>query len=71
LNMVGWLIPPTNKTELGKAKRTEFIQELFGSEKHFSCSQELVDILQYISSSNWEDTAMKVMDALARSDVTL
>ncbi|OAX41305.1 hypothetical protein K503DRAFT_516440 [Rhizopogon vinicolor AM-OR11-026] len=69
LNIVGWLIPPTHKTEQGKAKRTEFIQELFGSDRHFSCSQELVDILQYISSSHWEDTAMKIMDALARSDI--
>ncbi|KAG1756292.1 uncharacterized protein EDB91DRAFT_1192061 [Suillus paluster] len=70
LTIVGWLIPPTYETEQGKAKRTEFINELFGSEKHFSCSQELVGILQYISSSHWEDTTMKVIDALARSDIT-
>lgn len=69
--MVGWLIPATHKTEQGKLKRTEFIQELFGSDSQFSCSQELVDILQYISSSRWEDTAMKIIDALARSDITL
>ncbi|KAG1891502.1 hypothetical protein F4604DRAFT_419051 [Suillus subluteus] len=70
LDIVGWLIPITNKTEKGTAKRTEFINNLFGSEKHFSCSQELVDILQYISSSHWEDTVMNIMDALARSDIT-
>ncbi|KAG1754268.1 hypothetical protein EDB19DRAFT_1665522 [Suillus lakei] len=67
---VGWLIPATHKTEQGKAKRMEFINDLFGSEKHFSCSHELVSILQYISSTHWEDTVMKVMDALARSDIT-
>ncbi|KAG0705163.1 hypothetical protein DFH29DRAFT_302869 [Suillus ampliporus] len=70
LNIVGWLIPPTHKTEQGKVKRTEFINDLFGSETHFSCSHELVGILQYISSSRWEDTSMKVMDVLARSDIT-
>lgn len=71
LDIVGWLIPIANKTEIGTAKRTEFINDLFGSQKHFSCSAELVNILQYISSSHWEDTVMKIMDALARNDITL
>ncbi|KAG1800848.1 uncharacterized protein HD556DRAFT_964196 [Suillus plorans] len=70
LDIVGWLIPITNQTEKGTVKRTEFINNLFGSEKHFSCSSELVNTLQYISSSHWEDTVMKIMDTLARSDIT-
>lgn len=70
LDIVGWLIPRTNQTEKGATKRTEFIKSLFGSEKHFSCSSELVDILQYISSSHWEDTVMKILDTLAESDIT-
>ncbi|KAG2146912.1 uncharacterized protein EDB93DRAFT_455734 [Suillus bovinus] len=69
LDIVGWLIPITNQTEKGTVKRTEFINDLFGSKKHFSCSSELVNLLQYISSSHWEDTVMKIMDALARSDI--
>lgn len=71
LDIVGWLIPITNQTEKGTVKRTEFINNLFGSDKHFSCSSELVNTLQYISSSHWEDTVMKIMDTLARSDITL
>ncbi|KAG1790595.1 hypothetical protein EV424DRAFT_920453 [Suillus variegatus] len=70
LDIVGWLIPITNQTEKGTVKRTEFINNLFGSDKHFSCSSELVNTLQYISSSHWEDTVMKIMDTLARSDIT-
>ncbi|KAG1788617.1 uncharacterized protein HD556DRAFT_1496519 [Suillus plorans] len=70
LDLVG-LLMPSNKTEEGKEKRTTFIKELFGSMKHFSCSFTLVDsILQSIEGSCWEDTSMKVMDALARSDIT-
>jgi hypothetical protein len=70
MNIVGCLIPLTHKTEEGRAKRTQFITELFGSEKRFSCSHKLVCILHSISSQYWEDTTMKVMDALARSDDT-
>ncbi|KAG2031386.1 hypothetical protein BDR03DRAFT_986444 [Suillus americanus] len=70
LYVVGWLIPMSDNTEKGTAKRTEFINDLFGSEKYFSCSPELVNILQYISSSYWEDTVMKIMDALAKNDIT-
>lgn len=65
LYVVGWLIPMLT------AKWTKFINDLFGSNKIFTCSSELVNILQCITSSCWESTVMKIMDALAYSNITL
>ncbi|KAH7916007.1 hypothetical protein BJ138DRAFT_763770 [Hygrophoropsis aurantiaca] len=69
LTLVAWLLPSI-KQNSGKAKRTHFIQEVFGSSKWFLCSSEIIQILQNVSTSAWEHTAAKIIDALARSDIT-
>ncbi|KAH7930861.1 hypothetical protein BV22DRAFT_1115973 [Leucogyrophana mollusca] len=70
LTLVAWLLPSTKQTTSGRAKRTQFVNEVFGSPKVFKCSAEIVEILENVSTSAWEYTAAKVTDALARSDIT-
>ncbi|KIK95300.1 hypothetical protein PAXRUDRAFT_392773 [Paxillus rubicundulus Ve08.2h10] len=70
LTLFARLLPPTNDTALGKSRRTKFVKEVLGSPKLFECSVDLLDIMHKISSTNWDDTAAHLIDALARSDIT-
>ncbi|KAF9246579.1 hypothetical protein BU15DRAFT_70658 [Melanogaster broomeanus] len=70
LTLFARLLPPTNNTTQGKFKRTKFVKEVLGSPKLFKCNAELLDIMHNISSTDWDDTAAQIIDALARSDIT-
>ncbi|KAF9227989.1 hypothetical protein BS17DRAFT_813852 [Gyrodon lividus] len=70
LTLFARLLPPTHNTAQGKFRRTKFVKEVLGSPKLFKCSAELLDIMHKISSTDWDDTAAHIIDALARSDIT-
>jgi hypothetical protein len=58
------------KSADGREKRTKFIGEVFNPST-FTCSAEIVHILESISTSDWEHTSIKIVDALARADIAL
>ncbi|KAH7889756.1 hypothetical protein F5I97DRAFT_1847069 [Phlebopus sp. FC_14] len=70
LTLFARLIPPTNNTTRGTLKRAKFVKEVLGSPKLFKCNAELLDIMHKISSTNWDDTAARIVDALGRTDIT-
>jgi hypothetical protein len=64
---------PSVKSDLGPAKRSQFIRDVFISAlpSHVQMGKEIVLILEKISSSDWEVTAMKIVEAVAKSRITL
>jgi hypothetical protein len=71
LNLFAVILPSTNNSSSGRAKRTEFIRDVFDSPQKFTCGEELIQVLESVATADWETTAMKIIDILAKSDVTL
>jgi hypothetical protein len=60
------LIPPINGVE----RRSQFIKEVFDSDL-FKCSKSISQILESITDADWSITAVKIVEALASSDISL
>jgi hypothetical protein len=54
----------------GRAKRSKFLQEVFLSTS-FKCGKELVQILENVSKSAWEETVAILMNVLAKDNIAL
>ena len=72
LNVFARILPSTNKSASGRAQRTSFIQAVF----KFTAPPELCEaggdicsILQNVVTSRWEDTALRIVDVLARASI--
>ncbi|TFY78090.1 hypothetical protein EWM64_g5922 [Hericium alpestre] len=67
LDLLARLIPPTNNTAKGRASRKLFIEEVFingGSDA--IPGDDIVKLLEFINSSEWEETSAKIVDILGR-----
>ena len=64
------LLPSINSGHSGRAKRSKFIQEVF-LQSPFTCGRELVQVLEEVSKSAWEDTVTILMDILANNNIAL
>ncbi|KAF8638504.1 hypothetical protein AX16_010487 [Volvariella volvacea WC 439] len=67
LELLAKLLPSVISPE-GRTRRANFIEEVFDP-KLFRCSKIVLEYLNSASSINWEDTSVKIMDALARQDI--
>ena len=64
------LLPSINSGDSGRAKRSKFIQDVF-LQPSFECGPDLVQVLEEVSKSAWEDTVAILMDILAENYITL
>jgi len=67
LDIICTLIPPIKN---GLEKRSQFIKEIFDPEL-FQCSKCILQILESIMDGDWSITAVKIIEALANSDISL
>jgi hypothetical protein len=71
LNLFAIILPSTNNSPSGRTKRTQFIKDVFDSPQTFTCGQEVMQVLESVSTSDWETTAMSIIDILAESNIAL
>ena len=74
LNLFARLLPSTNGTASGRAERTAFIRSVFKSPSPPEVSDagaEICNLLENVPTSNWEETSVKIVDALASANVVL
>jgi hypothetical protein len=67
LDIICILIPPIKN---GVEKRSQFIKEVFHPDL-FQCSKSILQILESITDGDWSITAVKIIEALASSDISL
>ena len=67
LDIICTLIPPVKN---GVEKRSQFIMEVFDPNL-FLCSKSILQILESITDGDWSITAVKIIEALASSDISL
>lgn len=67
------MIPSTNNTSRGRAARVEFIHSVFvlSSSDNESTGQKISKMLERISTREWEPTAIKILETLASSNISL
>lgn len=56
-------------TQNGREKRSEFIQDVF-MQPDVAYGPELIRILEHIESEDWNDTAARLLDVLAKHDIS-
>jgi len=67
LELLARLIPLTQGTAVGRARRKEFLQKVFlTASGSFSHGNDIVQLLEHISGDVWEETASKIIEVLAR-----
>ena len=72
LNLFARALPSTNNSAPGRARRTAFIHSVFGSTappEVAAVGLEIAQILENVPTSDWEETSVKIVDALARGNV--
>jgi hypothetical protein len=64
LILLAYLLPLTEGKATGRAERLGFLRDCFqdGSQ----CGKDLIELLKYVASPDWEVTADKIVDILAR-----
>jgi hypothetical protein len=67
LDIICTLIPPVKN---GAERRSQFIKEVFDPDL-FQCSKSVLQILESITDGDWSITAVKIIEALASSDISL
>lgn len=68
LELFAKILPSTSSKD-GLEKRDAFIQEVFDP-TNFAGSKEVVHTLKTISVTDWEATFLKILDILARFDIS-
>jgi hypothetical protein len=67
LELLARLIPLTQGTAVGRARRKEYLQQVFlTSPGIFSHGNDIVQLLERVPSDDWEETASELIDILAR-----
>jgi hypothetical protein len=61
---------PSTRGKNGLEKRNAFIKEVFDPTV-FTCSGEIVHFLTTVSTNDWEETFLRILDILGRADITL
>ncbi|KAJ8495438.1 hypothetical protein ONZ51_g1700 [Trametes cubensis] len=73
LNVFARALPSTHNSESGRAKRTAYIQTVFvtcAPPELISTGEAVADLLENVPTSDWEKTALKIVDVLAKANVT-
>jgi len=64
LILLAYLLPPTEGTAAGRAGRLCFLRDCFVDSTQ--CGKDLIELLKYVASPDWEITSDKIIDILAR-----
>ncbi|OJT04411.1 hypothetical protein TRAPUB_4867 [Trametes pubescens] len=73
LNLFARAIPSTHNNPAGRSRRTAYIHSVFKScapQEATATGDEIVELLENVPTSNWDDTAMKIVDVLARGNIS-
>ncbi|KAI0333417.1 hypothetical protein GY45DRAFT_1359668 [Cubamyces sp. BRFM 1775] len=73
LNVFARALPSTHNTASGRAKRTAYIQSVFitrAPPELTSTGRIIADLLENVPTSDWEETALKIVDVLAKANIT-
>ncbi|KAJ3554816.1 hypothetical protein NM688_g2911 [Phlebia brevispora] len=71
LNLFAQIIPRTNGTVAGRTERTAFVRSVFlqSTPDDIKTAEEIVKLLERVPSSDWDQTAAKIVDLLASSNI--
>ncbi len=64
LILLAYLLPQTEGRVVGRAERLRFLRDCFDDSTQQG--KELVELLKYVASPDWEITSDKIVDILAR-----
>jgi hypothetical protein len=64
LILLAYLLPPTEGKAAGRAERLGFLRDCFADSTQ--SGKDLIELLKYVASPDWEVTADKIIDILAR-----
>lgn len=64
LILLAYLLPPTEGKATGRAERLGFLHDCFSDSTQ--SGKDLIELLKYVASPDWEVTADKIVDILAR-----
>jgi hypothetical protein len=64
LILLAYLLPPTDGTAAGGAERLGFLRDCFADSTQRG--KDLIELLKYVASPDWEITSDKIVDILAR-----
>ncbi|KAI0666118.1 hypothetical protein C8Q78DRAFT_1061541 [Trametes maxima] len=73
LNIFARALPSTNNSAPGRAKRTAYIHSVFKScepPDALGLGTVISQLLEDVPTSNWEDTAVRLVDILAKGNIT-
>lgn len=67
------MIPSTNGSPAGRKERSAFIRSVFvqSTPDDVKTGEEVVKLLENVSSADWDQTAMNIVDLLASSNIAL
>ncbi|TBU29160.1 hypothetical protein BD311DRAFT_806382 [Dichomitus squalens] len=72
LNLFARALPSTRGSASGRTRRTAFIHSVFlqtAPPESAVVAKEITDLLERVSSSDWDETSLQIVDALARSSI--
>lgn len=64
LILLAYLLPPTEGTVAGRAERLGFLRDCFVDSTQRR--KDLIELLKFVASPDWEITSDKIVDILAR-----
>ena len=64
LILLAYLLPLTEGKAAGRAERLAFLRDCF--QDSTQSGKDLIELLKYVASPDWEVTADKIVDILAR-----
>ena len=64
LILLAYLLPLTEGNATGRAERLRFLRDCF--QDNTQRGKDLIELLKYVASPDWEVTAEKIVDILAR-----
>lgn len=70
LTLFARLIPPNDGTSISQMSRTKYIDAVWSSHKIIG-GLTVATFLQSVKAQNWDEVPLKIMDLLAKHDITL
>ncbi|KAI0820712.1 hypothetical protein BC628DRAFT_1395979 [Trametes gibbosa] len=73
LNVFARTIPSTHNSPSGRSKRTAYIDSVFRSctlPEAIAAGSKIAELLANVPTSNWEETALKIVDILANGNIS-
>ncbi|KAM5540703.1 hypothetical protein V8D89_005734 [Ganoderma adspersum] len=72
LNLFARILPSTNASTSGRERRTAFVQSVFlrtAPPESSTTGREIADLLERVSSSDWDETSLKLVNVMARCSI--